>query len=30
MLEWKRSNHAWNAAMPHLAILFGTRFTDHL
>ena len=28
--KWKRGNHAWKAAMPHLAILFGTRFTDHL
>jgi transposase-like protein len=28
-LKWQRGNHAWKAAMPHLAILFGTRFTDH-
>lgn len=30
MTKWRRGNHAWKAAMPHLAILFGTRFTDHL
>ena len=28
--KWKRSSHAWKAAMPYLAILFGTRFTDHV
>jgi putative transposase len=28
-VKWQRGNHAWKAAMPHLAILFGTRFTDH-
>jgi transposase-like protein len=27
--KWKRSNHAWHAAMPHLSLLFGSRFTDH-
>ena len=27
--KWKRGNHAWKAAMPHLAVLFGSRFTDH-
>ena len=29
LIKWKRGNHAWKAAMPHLAILFGSRFTDH-
>jgi putative transposase len=27
--KWKRGSHAWKAAMPHLGLLFGTRFTDH-
>lgn len=27
--KWQRGNHAWKAAMPHLAILFGKRFTDN-
>ena len=27
--KWQRSNHAWKAAMPHLSMLFGARFTDH-
>lgn len=29
MLKWQRGNHAWQAAMPHLSMLFGPRFTDH-
>lgn len=29
LTKWKRGNHAWKAAMPHLAMLFGSRFTDH-
>ena len=27
--KWRRGNHAWVAAMPFLALLFGPRFTDH-
>jgi putative transposase len=27
--KWRRGNHAWKAAMPYLALLFGSRFTDH-
>jgi transposase-like protein len=27
--KWRRGNHAWKAAMPYLAMLFGSRFTDH-
>ena len=27
--KWQRGNHAWKAAMPYLAMLFGSRFTDH-
>ena len=27
MAKWQRGNHAWHAAMPHLALLFGERFT---
>ena len=27
--KWQRGNHAWKAAMPYLALLFGSRFTDH-
>ena len=29
LAKWNRGNHAWQAAMPHLALLFGARFTDH-
>ena len=29
MHKWQRGNHAWQAAMPHLSMLFGPRFTDH-
>jgi len=28
MDKWQRGNHAWHAAMPHLALLFGERFTN--
>jgi putative transposase len=28
--KWQRGSHAWKAAMPHLGLLFGTRFTDHV
>ncbi len=28
-VKWRRGNHAWKAAMPYLAMLFGTRFTDN-
>jgi transposase-like protein len=28
-IKWRRSNHAWQGAMPYLAMLFGSRFTDH-
>ena len=27
--KWRRGNHAWKAAMPYLAMLFGSRFTNH-
>ena len=27
--KWQRGNHAWKAAMPYLAMLFGSRFTNH-
>lgn len=27
--KWQRGNHAWQSAMPYLAMLFGPRFTDH-
>jgi transposase-like protein len=30
LAKWKRGSHAWKAAMPYLAMLFGTRFTDHV
>ena len=29
LAKWQRGNHAWRAAMPHLSMLFGPRFTDH-
>ena len=29
MDKWQRGNHAWHAAMPHLALLFGERFTHY-
>ncbi len=29
MDKWQRGNHAWHAAMPHLALLFGERFTNY-
>lgn len=29
MTKWQRSNHYWHAAMPHFALLFGERFTNH-
>jgi transposase-like protein len=29
MDKWQRGNHAWHAAMPHLALLFGERFTAY-
>ena len=29
LTKWQRGNHAWQAAMPHLSLLFGPRFTDH-
>jgi transposase-like protein len=29
MDKWQRGNHAWHAAMPHLALLFGERFTTY-
>ena len=29
LTRWKRGNPTWRAAMPHLALLLGTRFTDH-
>ena len=29
LTKWQRGNHAWKAAMPHLSLLFGPRFTDH-
>ena len=28
-VKWRRSSHAWKAAMPFLGMLFGPRFTDH-
>lgn len=28
MTNWRRSDHAWYAAIPHLALLFGERFTN--
>jgi putative transposase len=27
--KWRRASPTWQAAMPFLALLFGTRFTDH-
>jgi len=30
LAKWKRGSHAWKAAMSYLAMLFGTRFTDHV
>jgi putative transposase len=27
--KWQRRPHAWHAAMPHLSLLFGDRFTNH-
>ena len=27
--KWQRGNRAWHAAMPHLSVLFGERFTNH-
>ena len=29
LTKWKRGNHAWQAAMPPLALQFDTRVTDH-
>jgi transposase-like protein len=29
MGKWQRGNHAWHAAMPHLSLLFGERFTTY-
>jgi len=28
--KWPRTGHAWTAAMPHLAVLFGERFTAEM
>jgi len=28
-VKWRSSSHAWKGAMPYLAMLFGSRFTDH-
>ena len=28
-IKWRRPNRSWQDAMPYLAMLFGSRFTDH-
>lgn len=28
--KWRRGNHAWKAALPYFAILFGERFSTHV
>jgi putative transposase len=29
LAKWQRSTSAWHAALPHLSLLFGERFTNH-
>lgn len=29
-IKWRRGNHAWKAALPYFAILFGERFSNHV